>query len=138
VIHEHAPNALDFTNRRYRFKKRIDEVQRAKNRTKSKGRAKVEHVFGVIKGVFGFVKMRYRGLDKNATPVCHLRARQSVHGEIAFDETRGIVAAERRRAMQIAPKEPPVRSFRPRFPRIDQNGAQHHCLRRLIQTFPSL
>ena len=31
VIHEHAPNALDFTNRRYRFKKRIDEIQRAKN-----------------------------------------------------------------------------------------------------------
>lgn len=66
VIREHAPNALDFTNRRYRFKKRIDEVHRAKNRTKSKVRAKVEHVFGVIKGVFGFVKVRYRGLDKNA------------------------------------------------------------------------
>jgi IS5 family transposase len=66
LIREHAPHALDFTNRRYRFKKRIDEVQRAKNRTKSKVRAKVEHVFGVIKGVFGFVKVRYRGLDKNA------------------------------------------------------------------------
>ncbi len=66
VIHEHAPNALDFTNRRYRFKKRIDEIQRAKNRTKSRVRAKVEHVFGVIKGLFGFVKVRYRGLDKNA------------------------------------------------------------------------
>ena len=66
VIREHAPKALDFTNRRYRFKKRIDEIQRAKNRTKSKVRAKVEHVFGVIKGVFGFVKVRYRGLDKNA------------------------------------------------------------------------
>ena len=66
VIREHAPNARDFTNRRYRFKKRIDEVQRAKNRTKSTIRSRVEHVFGVIKGVFGFVKVRYRGLDKNA------------------------------------------------------------------------
>lgn len=66
VIREHAPNALDFTNRRYRFKNRIDELQRAKNRTKSKVRAKVEHVFGVIKRVFGFTKVRYRGLDKNA------------------------------------------------------------------------
>jgi transposase, IS5 family len=66
LIREHAPNARDFTNRRYRFKKRIDEVQKAKNRTKSKVRAKVEHVFGVIKGVFGFVKVRYRGLEKNA------------------------------------------------------------------------
>jgi len=66
VISKHAPRAQDMTNRRYRFKNRIDEVQRAKNRTKSSVRAKVEHVFGVIKGVFGFVKVRYRGLEKNA------------------------------------------------------------------------
>jgi transposase, IS5 family len=66
VIREHAPHARDFTNRRYRFKNRIDEIQRARNRTKSKVRAKVEHVFGVMKRVFGFDKVRYRGLDKNA------------------------------------------------------------------------
>jgi len=66
VIRKHAPHALDFTNRRYRLNGVVDEVQRAKNRTKSKVRAKVEHVFGVIKGVFGFVKVRYRGLNKNA------------------------------------------------------------------------
>ncbi len=39
---------------------------KARNRTKSQVRAKVEHGFGVIKRVFGFVKVRYRGLDKNA------------------------------------------------------------------------
>jgi transposase, IS5 family len=44
----------------------IDEKERAKNRTKSKVRAKVEHAFFVIKRVFGFAKVRYRGLDKNA------------------------------------------------------------------------
>lgn len=66
VIREHAPQALDLTNRRYRFKNRVDEVQRAKNRVKSKVRSRVEHIFGLIKGVFGFVKVRYRGLDKNA------------------------------------------------------------------------
>jgi IS5 family transposase len=66
VIREHAPNALDFTNRRYRFKGLVNEIERAKNRTKSRVRAKVEHVFGVIKRVFGFQKVRYRGLDKNA------------------------------------------------------------------------
>jgi superfamily II DNA or RNA helicase len=38
----------------------------AKNRTKSKVRAKVEHVFPVMKLKFGFVKVRYRGLKKNA------------------------------------------------------------------------
>ena len=39
--------------------------QQAKNRTKSKVRAKVEHPIGVIKWVFGFAKVRYRGLKKN-------------------------------------------------------------------------
>jgi len=28
-------------------------------------RAKIEHVFGVIKNIFGFRKVRYRGLTKN-------------------------------------------------------------------------
>ncbi len=66
VIREHAPNARDFTNRRYRFKGVVDQIERGKNRTKSKVRARVEHVFGVIKRVFGFQKVRYRGLEKNA------------------------------------------------------------------------
>jgi transposase, IS5 family len=29
-------------------------------------RARVEHTIGVVKGVFGFAKVRYRGLAKNA------------------------------------------------------------------------
>jgi len=66
VIRDHAPNARDFTNRRYRFKGVVNEIERAKNRTKSRVRARVEHMFGVIKRVFGFQKVRYRGLEKNA------------------------------------------------------------------------
>lgn len=66
VIKAHAPNAKDFTNRRYRHRGIVDEIERAKNRTKSKVRSKVEHSIGVIKRVFGFAKVRYRGLDKNA------------------------------------------------------------------------
>lgn len=65
AIREKAPQALDFTNRRYRFRGVVDESERAKNRTKSKVRAKVEHVFAVIKLRFGFTKVRYRGLAKN-------------------------------------------------------------------------
>ena len=65
VIREHAPKAQDFTNRRYRHRGVVDEVERAKDRTKSKVRARVEHVIGVIKRVFGFAKVRYRGLKKN-------------------------------------------------------------------------
>jgi len=66
VIVEHAPRAKDFTNRRYRQNGVVDEREWAKNRTKSKVRAKVEHAFFVIKRVFGFAKVRYRGLHKNA------------------------------------------------------------------------
>ena len=66
VIREAAPNALDFINRRYRHHGVVTEAEKARNRTKSKVRAKVEHCFGVIKRVCGFTKMGYRGLDKNA------------------------------------------------------------------------
>ena len=66
VIHQAAPRAQDHTHRRYRYKDRIDEVERAKNRSKSSVRSKVEHVFQVLKLKFGFVKVRYRGLAKNA------------------------------------------------------------------------
>jgi IS5 family transposase len=65
VIREHAPNAKDFTNRRYRYRGVLDEAEKARNRNKSKVRAKVEHTIGVIKRVFGFQKVRYRGLAKN-------------------------------------------------------------------------
>jgi IS5 family transposase len=60
-----APRARDFTNQRYRWGKRIDERIKAVNRTKSSVRSKVEHTIGVIKRVFGFQKVRYRGLAKN-------------------------------------------------------------------------
>jgi IS5 family transposase len=67
VIRQCAPRAQDYTQRRCRYKGQIvDEVAWAKNRTKSKVRAKVEHVFQVMKLKFGFVKVRYRGLKKNA------------------------------------------------------------------------
>ena len=65
VIRAHAPKARDFINRRYRHRGVVDEVERAKNRTKSRVRVKVEHPFRVIKRVFGFVKVGYRGLAKN-------------------------------------------------------------------------
>lgn len=65
TIREHAPHARDFTNRRYRHRGVVDQVERGKNRSKSRVRAKVEHSIGVIKRVFGFTKVRYRGLTKN-------------------------------------------------------------------------
>jgi transposase, IS5 family len=67
VIREYAPQAHDCTHRRYRHKDRIDEAGRGKIRSKSTVRSKVEHVFAAMKLKVGFVKLRYRGLKKNAT-----------------------------------------------------------------------
>jgi IS5 family transposase len=67
LMQSKAPQAKDFTNQRTRKGGRVDEVQRGKNRNKSRVRARVEHVFGVLKRLWGFSKVRYRGLKKNAT-----------------------------------------------------------------------
>jgi len=66
LIHGKAPKARDFTNRRTRRNGVVDEVARRKNRNKSRIRARVEHVFAVVKRLWGFTKVRYRGLVKNA------------------------------------------------------------------------
>ena len=68
LIASTAPRAKDFTNKRVRKRSgEVDEAERSKNRNKSKVRARVEHVFGVVKRLWGFNKARYRGLAKNAT-----------------------------------------------------------------------
>jgi len=66
LIAEHAPQAKDFTNQRTRKGGEVDEAERSRNRNKSRIRARVEHVFGVVKRLWGFSKVRYRGLEKNA------------------------------------------------------------------------
>ncbi len=70
AIKEAAPKAQDMTCKRTRYKNRVDELQRAKNRTKSSVRAKVEHPFRILKRIFGFDKVRYRGLAKNHHRLC--------------------------------------------------------------------
>ncbi len=62
-----APNTKDFTNQRTRSKGIVDGALKAKNRNKSRIRSRVERVFGVLKRLWGFAKVRLRGLAKNAT-----------------------------------------------------------------------
>jgi len=65
VIQRHAPNAKSFIQTKAHRHRPLSEEERAHNRTKSKVRAKVEHAFLVIKWIFGWAKVRYRGLAKN-------------------------------------------------------------------------
>ena len=60
-----APQAQDMTSRRMKHKDSVDEVEKRKNRTKARVRAKVEWPFRILKRVFGYTKVRYRGLKKN-------------------------------------------------------------------------
>jgi len=67
---ENAPEDVEWEiNRRPSTIKKLDSndqlVAKAEESMKSHVRAKVEHVFAVVKNVFKFRKTRYRGLDKN-------------------------------------------------------------------------
>ena len=52
----------------------LTKRQRARNRRFGKVRAKVEHVFRVVKCQFGYRKVRYRGITKNGAQVFSLLA----------------------------------------------------------------
>jgi len=61
-----APKAKDFTNKRAYRHAPLTDADKETNRRKSSVRAKVEHTFLAIKRLWGFTKVRYRGLAKNA------------------------------------------------------------------------
>ena len=65
VIRHHAPGAQHCIQTKAPRHRPLSEDERARNWTKSKVRAQVEHVFLVIKRIFGWATVRYRGLAKN-------------------------------------------------------------------------
>ena len=70
AIHAAAPGAQDMTSRRTKFKNYVDEEAKRKNTTKARVRSKVEWCFRILKRVFRFTKVRYRGLRKNHEWLC--------------------------------------------------------------------
>jgi len=67
LIRSKAPAAKDMTNKTVRPGSPTEKLERMVNRAKSRVRSRVEHVFGVVKKLWGFTKARYRGLAKNGT-----------------------------------------------------------------------
>ena len=65
LIAQAAPKARDFTNQKGFRNRGLTEREREKNSRKSSVRAKVEHAFLIIKRIFGFAKVSYRGMVKN-------------------------------------------------------------------------
>jgi len=70
AIRKAAPEAQDMTSRRVKTNGGVDEAEKSRNRTKARVRAKVEWPFRILKRVFGFTKVRYRGLKKNHEWLC--------------------------------------------------------------------
>ena len=67
LMRSKAPQAQDCTNQRVRAGSATQGLEEVANHLKSKVRSKVEHVFAVVKRLWGFGKVRYRGLAKNGT-----------------------------------------------------------------------
>jgi IS5 family transposase len=67
LLESKAPRAVDRANQREHGSGVVAGLERIVNRIKSTVRSRVEHVFAVVKRQFGFAKVRYRGLAKNAT-----------------------------------------------------------------------
>ena len=65
VMLKRSKNARDFTNKRAYRNAPLSDADLETNRRKSGVRSYVEHAFGIIKGRFGFQKVRYRGIAKN-------------------------------------------------------------------------
>src|SRR5690348_2564948 len=65
VIREHAPKARDFTNRCYRHRGVVDEVERAKNRTSPKCAPGSSMSSGSLSGCSALPRCATGGLKKN-------------------------------------------------------------------------
>ncbi len=65
-LKELAPQARDFTNKRAYKNRPLSDADKETNRRKSSVRSKIEHPFLTLKRIWGFAKVRYRGLAKNA------------------------------------------------------------------------
>jgi len=61
-----VPKAKDLTNKRAYRNSTLTDADKETNRRKSSVRSKVEHSFLTLKRLWGFAKVRYRGLAKNA------------------------------------------------------------------------
>jgi len=89
-LRELAPNAKDFTNKRAYRNVPLTDADKETNRRKSSIRAKVEHPFLILKRLWGFAKVRYRGLAKNANRAFAMLAAINIlkHGRPLTGEVR--------------------------------------------------
>jgi len=76
----------------------VDEIEKRKNHTEVRGRAKMEWFFRIVKRVFRFTKVRYWGVKKITNDVGVLCVGQSLQksqtageGQSTIGSARGVV-----------------------------------------------
>jgi hypothetical protein len=106
AIHAAAPEAQDMTSRRVKTKAGVDEAEKRKNRTKARVRAKVEWPFRIVKRVFGFTKVRYRGLKKNHEWLCAAFALANL-----YKNRKRLAKVNLQLAPQPTPPQAPLRTL---------------------------
>jgi IS5 family transposase len=60
-------------------KRKLNRAEKSFNCKSNRTRAKVEHAFGMIKNLWGYRKVRYRGLAMNAGQVYALLALANIY-----------------------------------------------------------
>jgi IS5 family transposase len=78
-IAKKAPGALDLTQTRGTKNRKLTEEEKETNRLLSKTRSRGEHIFLIAKRIFGFSKVRYKGLAKNTNFVFVLFALSNLY-----------------------------------------------------------
>ena len=78
-IAKKAPQALDLTQTRGTKNRKLTEEEKETNRLLSKTRSRGEHIFLIAKRIFGFSKVRYKGLAKNTNFVFVLFALSNLY-----------------------------------------------------------
>ena len=74
VLKDNDPKAKDYTQVKGSRHRKLTEQDKAKNRHKSKVRAKVEPVFHIMQRQYGFAQVRFKEIDQECEPpVCSLR-----------------------------------------------------------------
>lgn len=66
-------------NRRAKPRRKLTEHEKTINRSRSRHRARGEHAFHVVKNLWGFTKVRYRGLYKNTVRALTLFALSNLY-----------------------------------------------------------
>ena len=90
------------TCKRTKFTNYFHELAKKKNTVKSKVRAKMEHVFRILKRVFGFDKLRYRASQEQSPTVRQLCPHQPLSAPQAPGRAGGIAHEDRQRVFKPA------------------------------------